>query len=136
MGHELRAIIYIAAVAAFVLTIIGFFIIAVLEIRSGSKRMVYVDKTWRGWQLESYKFNTDVQNTIFVIFTGLREELNYSDSLDLEAEMEDNGILPMFITSDYRPDSVTIFPLDRNSGNKYKYMGKHTKVKFERISDK
>lgn len=124
---------FLQIIVAFTIIILYGVLMIILICRLPKSR-VYVDRTWRGWQLESYKFKTDTKNTVFVIFTGLRNELNYADFLDLEAEMEDVGILPMFISSNHKADSI-IFLLDRNNGNRYRYMGKYSKIKFERILD-
>jgi hypothetical protein len=96
-----------------------------------SKPSVYVDKTWRGWNIESFKFYTRNETVIFVIFSGLKNRLEGSEILNLEGEMEDLGIIPLFPKKDAK-DLPLIFLIDRNSGFKYRYCGKYSKVKFER----
>ena len=96
------------------------------------KERIYVDKTWRGYNIEYFKFNNqDRSITIFVIFSGLRDRLEGGDILDLEGEMEDIGIIPMFPMIDAN-DLPTVYLIDRNNGYKYRYCGKFAKVKFER----
>lgn len=97
------------------------------------KGRVYVDKTWRGYNIEHFKFiNNDGSSTIFVIFSGLKDRLGGSEVLDLEAEMEDIGVIPMFPKKDIK-DLPIVYLIDRNNGYKYKYCGKYAKIKFERL---
>lgn len=96
------------------------------------REKIYVDKTWRGYNVEYFKFNNkDESTTIFVIFSGLKDRLEGSEILDLEAEMEDIGIIPMFPKKDAN-DLPTVYLIDRNNGYKYRYCGKYAKIKFER----
>ena len=114
-------------------TIIGITIIFCSYFKSRRVReKIYVDKTWRGYNVEYFKFNNkDESTTIFVIFSGLKDRLEGSEILDLEAEMEDIGIIPMFPKKDAN-DLPTVYLIDRNNGYKYRYCGKYAKIKFER----
>lgn len=97
-----------------------------------TKSKIYVDKTWRGYHIEHFKFNNkDGSTTIFVIFSGLKDRLEGGEILNLEAEMEDLGVVPMFPKKDTN-DLPTVYLIDRNNGYKYRYCGKYAKVKFER----
>jgi len=96
-------------------------------------KKIYIDTAWHGWKLSSYKFKEDDNKFItFVIFSGLKDHpISSIDALDLEAEMEDTGILPLFPKkNEERP---IIYLIDRNTGYKYKYLGKYSEVKFQRL---
>lgn len=125
MDHNTRGVL-LAAIIAIAVIFCSYF---------KSRRVrekVYVDKTWRGYHIEHFKFNNkDGSTTIFVIFSGLKDRLEGGEILDLEAEMEDLGVIPMFPKKDTN-DLPTVYLVDRNNGYKYRYCGKYAKVKFER----
>lgn len=128
MSHNFEFILLI--IIAFIM--IYHVITMAIVINKNNKSKVYVDKTWRGFNIEHFRFiNRDGTIVIFVIFSGLKSRLEGGEILELEGEMEDLGILPMFPKKDtnYLP---TVYLVDRNNGYKYKYCGKYAKVKFER----
>ena len=97
------------------------------------KRVVYVDKTWRGFNIEYFRFTDKGKTIIFVIFSGLKDRLEGGEILELEGEMEDLGIIPLFPKKDTK-NLPSVFLIDRNTGYRYKYCGKYAKVKFERCT--
>lgn len=114
-----------------VLFVLGIIILLLLKILCSAKTR-YVDRSWQGWNIESYKFNVkDGHYICFVIFTGLGRTISFSDGLDLEAELEDIGVLPYSYNNNKQ--NTNYYLLDRNNGNKYIYKGKSATIKFERV---
>lgn len=102
------------------------------SLRMRTKKEIYVDKTWRGFNIEHFSFtNKDESTTIFVIFSGLKDRLEGNEILEIEMEMQDLGIIPMFPKKDMN-DQPTLYLIDRNNGYKYRYCGYYAKVKIER----
>lgn len=131
---ELMLFIILFAIVLFILFLITSIIITFLCKIFINANKKYVDKTWQGWSVECYKFNVKNEyNAFFIIFSGLHDTLTDFDGLDLEAELEDNSIIPLSSKSFNEKPYPIIFLLDRNNGNRYIYR-KFAKIKFELLS--